>query len=133
MRFIDILREFWALHRRVILRYGTGALLFLSALVVGKMEVACVVLAGVLLMYAAERWGEPYRQQGEAYSEERRRLLQQRTQELRDSVKEWFQLGKSPPVTAPPPIEQAEEEPAGRSFLHEPPPEPPKPPVTHET
>lgn len=134
MRFIHFIQEFWASHKRSIVRYGSGALLFLSALVLGKIGLAVLILTGVLIMYAVERWGEPYRLLGEAHFEQRKLERQKQAQELRESLREWL----LPPNPAPPPPKPVEEPPeedefVGTSFLHEVTPEPPKPPVTHET
>ena len=133
MRILSFIREFWTRHGRSILRYGIGALLFISALVMGKMAAAFLLLAGVLVMYAAERWGEPYRLRGQGHFEQRRLERRHQTQNLLDAVRGWLQRGGEPPPPQKQKLGDEEEAEFGGFFVHEPERDPPKPPVTHET
>ncbi|HCN75831.1 MAG TPA: hypothetical protein DIT13_01390 [Verrucomicrobiales bacterium] len=128
------IREFWARHRRFLTRYGTGTLLFVSALAMGKIPVACLILGGILVIYAVDRWGEEHLLRGRMLMEQRRLEQQRKMQELKQAVGDFLGARAKQASSAPPPAGKEEDEPVpGASFIHEPPPEPPKPPVTHET
>lgn len=62
---LSSIREFYHLHRREVHRYGFVALFFFGALATGRIAVSLLVLLGGGVMYAYDRWGEPWRQKGE--------------------------------------------------------------------
>lgn len=66
------IRDYYHLHRREVRRYGFVALLAVVALARGNLALfgACFVAAPV--MYAYDRWGEPWRRRGEELLKKRK-------------------------------------------------------------
>ena len=60
--------DFWHTHRREIIRYGLALLFFASAVFTGRTFFMILIPILTFLMFAAERWGEPWRQRGEQFT-----------------------------------------------------------------
>jgi len=58
------IREFYALHRREVHRYGIAALLIFSAIGTGRWAAAGLIFLAIPVMYSVDRWGEPWRAHG---------------------------------------------------------------------
>lgn len=57
--------QFCRQWKRELIRYGLAAAFFISALGTGRWAAAAVILPGIGVMYAFDRWGEPWRKRGE--------------------------------------------------------------------
>jgi len=66
MEALSSLRDFYHLHRREVHRYGFVAALFIAALWRGGYLLAALCIPAAIIMYSYDRWGEPWRQRGEA-------------------------------------------------------------------
>lgn len=95
------IHDFYLRWRPEIRIYGIGLLLFFSAVITGRHTAGSLVLAGMLIMDAMRRWGEPWRQVGEQEFERRRRANQELWAERFSS---WLGRNgrKEPPPAAPP-------------------------------
>lgn len=72
MAALSSIRDFYHLHRREVHRHGFAALLAVVALARGNLALfgVCCLAAGI--MHAFDRWGEPWRQRGEALLKKRK-------------------------------------------------------------
>jgi len=58
------LRELWLLHKREIKRYGLCALVLIAGLNSHDYAVAWMGLIIAVVLYAYDRWGQPYAERG---------------------------------------------------------------------
>lgn len=72
MEALSSIRNFYHLHRREVRRYGFVALLAVVALARGSMLLFLACFLAAPVMYAYDRWGEPWRQRGEALLNKRK-------------------------------------------------------------
>jgi hypothetical protein len=142
----SFIHDFYSKWKPEIKLYGIGFLLLTSALVKGKWGAAIIIFAGVVILDAMRRWGEPYRQVGEKEFERRRQLNQEIWAERMHNLVSRFRK-EPPPLAAEPAPEVTRLIPAPRLDGEDPPespeaaplPEPEKtvppvmPPVTHDT
>lgn len=66
MEVLSSCRDFYYLHRREVHRYGLATLFVLVALAKGAFLLAFLCMVSIPVMYAYDRWGEPWRLRGEA-------------------------------------------------------------------
>lgn len=64
--------EFCREWKREIKRYGVALIILVSALCTGRWGVALMVPPAVFIMFAADRWGEPYRQRGASLTKKKK-------------------------------------------------------------
>lgn len=149
------IRDFCTRWKAELLLYGIGFLLLGSALATGKGLAAGVVFFILIVWDVARRWGEPWRQMGEAEFHRRqqasRAYWQERAQgflaRLRgdsdgddEAAGQATRLIRQPQAAAkhprPPtgaPDEEPSESPTGIQEGPPTPPAPPPAPVTHDT
>ncbi|SKB05189.1 hypothetical protein SAMN02745166_04198 [Prosthecobacter debontii] len=136
------IRDFYRRWKREIHLYGTGFLLFSSALITNRLIAGLIILVLTLLIDAMHRWGEEFRMRGESVMEERKK----RNRELiGDLAAKWLtptpaQEEAPPHLPAttrviPRPALAEEDLPESPSHIREPEKPAPvvMPPVTHDT
>ena len=64
--------EFCREWKREIQRYGVALLIMVSAMCTGRWTVAMLVPLAAFIMFAADRWGEPYRKRGEGLTKKKK-------------------------------------------------------------
>lgn len=57
--------QFCRQWKRELIRYGLAVGFFVSALCTGRWTAAAILLPGIAITYAYDRWGEPWRKRGE--------------------------------------------------------------------
>lgn len=72
MAALSSIRDFYHLRRREVHRYGFLALLAVVALARGRLALFGACFLAALVMHAFDRWGEPWRQRGEALLKKRK-------------------------------------------------------------